>query len=83
MSNNSTIIYIGIIPSKFIANVVADGRFSAANINNTTQVVMMDEWTENSLSCEDAKRVLQGEHFFNVNIKLNYFTPLNYNKIYS
>ena len=53
----------GIIPSKYIAGVMNDGRFSAALINNNTQIVMMDEWTPDSLSCEDAKRVLQGECF--------------------
>ncbi|XP_066930600.1 uncharacterized protein [Clytia hemisphaerica] len=50
----------GIIPSKYIAGVMNDGRFSAALINSNTQIVMMDEWTPDSLSCEDAKRVLQG-----------------------
>ncbi|XP_066931772.1 uncharacterized protein [Clytia hemisphaerica] len=37
-----------------------DGRFSAAMIESNTQIFMMDEWTPDSLSCEDAKRVLQG-----------------------
>ena len=50
----------GIIHSEFIVNIVPDGRFSASNIMGTTQVVMMDEWTPESLSCEDAKRILQG-----------------------
>jgi len=52
---------LGIIPSKFIANIVPDGRFSASMIGSNTQIVMMDEWTTDSLSCEDAKRLLQGE----------------------
>lgn len=51
----------GIIPSRYIAGVMNDGKFSAAMITNNTQVVMMDEWTPDSLSCEDAKRVLQGK----------------------
>lgn len=51
----------GIIPSRFISNIVPDGRFSASNVDSTTQVVMMDEWTSDSLSCEDAKRLLQGK----------------------
>ena len=46
---------------KYIAGVMNDGRFSAAMITDNTQIVMMDEWTPDSLSCEDAKRVLQGE----------------------
>ena len=50
----------GIIPSSFISYIVPDGRFSAADISSDTQVVVMDEWTPDSLSCEDAKRILQG-----------------------
>ena len=38
-----------------------DGRFSAANITKDTQIIFMDEWTSDSLSCEDAKRLLQGK----------------------
>lgn len=44
----------------FISYIVPDGRFSASTINSNTQVVVMDEWTPDSLSCEDAKRLLQG-----------------------
>lgn len=44
----------------FISYIVPDGRFSAATINKNTQVIVMDEWTPDSLSCEDAKRILQG-----------------------
>ena len=45
---------------KYIAGVVRDGRFSGSMINEKTQVVQMEEWTSDSLSCEDAKRILQG-----------------------
>ena len=34
--------------------------FSGHMINEKTQVVCMEEWTSDSLSCEDAKRILQG-----------------------
>ena len=54
------VFILGIIPSKYIAGVMNDGKFSAHMINEQTQVVMMDEWTPDSLSCEDAKRILQG-----------------------
>ncbi|XP_066917465.1 uncharacterized protein [Clytia hemisphaerica] len=50
----------GLVPSKFISCIVPDGRFSAADVNKNTQVIVMDEWTPESLSCEDAKRILQG-----------------------
>ena len=29
-------------------------------ISNDTELVFMDEWTSDSLNCEDAKRILQG-----------------------
>lgn len=38
-----------------------DGKFSAGLIDDFTQVVMMDEWTPDCLSCDDAKRILQGK----------------------
>ena len=49
------------MPSHAIAGVVRDGRFSAHLINESTEVVFMDEWSSDSLSGEDAKRVLQGQ----------------------
>jgi len=45
----------------YVAGVLNDGKFSGSMITNNTQIVIMDEWTSNSLSCEDAKRILQGE----------------------
>jgi len=59
----STLFFIlsGIIPSMYIAGVLNDGKFSGSMITNNTQIVIMDEWTSNSLSCEDAKRILQGK----------------------
>ena len=53
-------ICLGIIPIRYVAGVMNDGKFSASLINELTQIVIMDEWTPDSLSCEDAKRVLQG-----------------------
>uniref|UniRef100_A0A7M5WRZ6 Uncharacterized protein n=1 Tax=Clytia hemisphaerica TaxID=252671 RepID=A0A7M5WRZ6_9CNID len=41
----------GVIPVRYIAGVMNDGRFSAALISNNTQICMMDEWTPDSLSC--------------------------------
>lgn len=57
---DARLISLGIIPSNYIAGVVRDGNFSGHMIKENTQVVFMDEWTSDSLSCEDAKRVLQG-----------------------
>ena len=40
--------------------VLSGMGFSGHMINEKTQVVCMEEWTSDSLSCEDAKRILQG-----------------------
>jgi len=55
---------IGIIPARYIAGVMNDGKFSAGLINESTQIVMMDEWTPDCLGCDDAKRILQGRCTF-------------------
>lgn len=54
---------LGLIPSRYIAGVMNDGKFSASLITEESQVVFMDEWSPDSLSCEDAKRVLQGNTY--------------------
>lgn len=55
---------LGIIPARYIAGVMNDGKFSAGLINESTQIVMMDEWTPDCLGCDDAKRILQGKFYF-------------------
>lgn len=45
----------------YISGVVSDGRFSGSTINELTQIVLMDEWSSDSLACDDAKRILQGK----------------------
>ena len=52
--------FLGVISSVNIAGVVREGKFAGHLINNDTELVFMDEWTADSLSCEDAKRILQG-----------------------
>ena len=66
VNSNPCLLWIvsGIIPTKYIAGVVTDGKFSGSQIDAKTQVVQMEEWTANSLSCEDAKRILQGKNHF-------------------
>lgn len=44
-----------------ISGVVRDGKFAGSMIDQYTQVMFMDEWTSDSLCCEDAKRILQGK----------------------
>ena len=45
-------------------------------INQATQVVFMDEWTNDSLRCEDAKRILQGKETLFVGILLRSKTSI-------
>ena len=45
----------------YIAGVLKEGKFAANLITEKTQIVQMEEWTSDSLSCEDAKRILQGK----------------------
>lgn len=74
---NVILFYSGIIPSKYIAGVMNDGKFSGHLITGETQIVFMDEWTPDSLSCEDAKRVLQGMYssiFIHCGIPYTYHT---------
>ena len=48
------------IPFEYIAGVTRNGKFAGSMINQSTQIVLMDEWTIDSLCCEDAKIILQG-----------------------
>ena len=52
---------LGIIPSNYISGVLREGKFAGHLIKSNTQIVLMEEWTSDSLSCEDAKRILQGK----------------------
>ena len=53
----SLILFIGIMPSRHMAGVTRDGKFAGAMINQATQVIFMDEMTNDSLCCEVAKRL--------------------------
>ena len=43
-----------------MASVTKEKQFSAAMINDGTQIVLLDEWLENTLQADLAKTVLQG-----------------------
>ena len=77
---------LGIIPSTKRACIVSEGRFSAQRVSSDSQLVIMDVWTTNSLSCEDAKRLLQGGYLMlprkhqsakRVNLKCGFFITTN------
>ena len=55
---------MGVIPFEYIAGVSCDGKFAGSMINQSAQIVLMDEWKNDSLCCEDAKRILQGYYLF-------------------
>ena len=42
---------LGAISFEYIAGVTADGKFSGSLINQSTQIVLMDQWTNDSLCC--------------------------------
>ena len=50
----------GVIDRKYVAEIVEDGRFSTAAITNKTQVAKVEEWSENTMSADQAKLVTQG-----------------------
>lgn len=41
--------------------MVREKQFAGHLINSNTELIFMDEWTEDSLCCEDAKKLLQGK----------------------
>ena len=62
------------------------GLHCFGRVNSDSQLVIMDEWTSNSLSCEDAKRLLQGGYLMlpqkhqaakRVNLKCGFFITTN------
>lgn len=51
---------LGTINSNNIDGVVCAGKFAGHLIIHNREIVFMDEWASDSLSCEDPKHVLQG-----------------------
>ena len=67
--------HLGVIPFEYIAGDghryrditvegYHDGQFARPVINQSTQIVLMGEWTNDSLCCDDSKRILQGRYLF-------------------
>ena len=57
-------VFHPIIPPECIASVTNEGQFSAAMITETTQLVIIDEWSSNRMQSDLAKTVLQGGWMF-------------------
>ena len=53
-------LFLGIIPIQYVASITQEKQFSTSMIKQDTQIVFLDEWSENSLQSDMAKEVLQG-----------------------
>ena len=53
-------IFHRIVPADAIASLTKEKQFSAAMITNDTQLVLVDEWSANTMESELAKSILQG-----------------------
>ena len=53
-------VFLGIIPTQYVASITQEKQFSTSMIKQDTQTVFLDEWSENSLQSDMAKVVLQG-----------------------
>ena len=53
-------IFHRMIPSSAIASLTKEKQFSAAMITNETQLVIVDEWSANTMDSDLAKTILQG-----------------------
>ena len=53
-------VLLGIIPMSQVASITQERQFAASMIEESTQLVILDEWSENTLQSDMAKSVLQG-----------------------
>ena len=53
-------VFLGIIPIQYVASITQEKQFSTSIIKQDTQIVFLDEWSENSLQSDMAKVVLKG-----------------------
>ena len=53
-------VLLGIIPKTDVASITQERQFAAAVIEEHTQLVVLDEWSEYTLQSDMAKSVLQG-----------------------
>ena len=53
-------VFLGIIPMKFVASITQEAQFSLSMINEDTQLVFLDKWSDRTLASDMAKVALQG-----------------------
>ena len=58
--DNWASVFLGICSLCFVTSITKEKQFSAAMINDDTQIVLLGEWSENTLQADLAKTVLQG-----------------------
>ena len=54
-------IFHCVVPSESIAIITSERQFSAAMLTDDTQLVIVDEWSANTMDSSLAKTILQGE----------------------
>ena len=52
-------VFLRIIPMKFVASITQEAQFLLSMINENTQLVFLDEWSDRTLEADMAKVVLQ------------------------
>ena len=53
-------VLLGVIPLRNVATITQEKQFSAAMMGEDSELVFLDEWSENTLQADLAKIVLQG-----------------------
>ena len=53
-------VLLAVIPLRNVATITQEKQFSAAMMGEDTELVSLDEWSENTLQADLAKIVLQG-----------------------
>ena len=52
--------------------ITEEGRFSASTIADNTEICLMDEWGDKSMSADLAKQVLQGTFVLRLHVTISY-----------
>lgn len=56
-------LFFGIMPRGRIATLTKEANFGCSMINEDTELLYVDEWTEKMLTCDEAKCIFQGGIF--------------------
>ena len=57
---SNSLLFIGLLPRRFIATISKENQFSFSQINEDTLLVFIDEWSTNFLDEDILKRLLEG-----------------------